>query len=81
MFFIGNTKSFKVKVRPAENFPVDIYFLNDLSNSMKPDLKNLQKLANDIGMIFSHSHCLKYLFEKCHFIRFRFELDFSYLAY
>ena len=38
-----------MNIKPAENFPVDIYFLNDLSFSMKEDLENLRKLSNKIG--------------------------------
>ncbi|BFZ01848.1 hypothetical protein BsWGS_04887 [Bradybaena similaris] len=36
--------------RAANNFPVDLYFLFDNSKSMEPQIKNLAKLANDIGI-------------------------------
>ena len=36
-------------MRPAENYPVDLYYLMDMSNSMKDDLGKLTALATTIG--------------------------------
>jgi len=47
--FSGQSQDFQISVKSAKDFPVDIYFLNDLSHSMAADLENLQKLANNIG--------------------------------
>ena len=35
-----------MKVKPAAVFPLDVYFLMDLSRSMEDDLRSLQQLAN-----------------------------------
>ncbi|KAH3873529.1 hypothetical protein DPMN_036766 [Dreissena polymorpha] len=39
--------------RLAENYPVDLYYLMDLSNSMKDDKENLAALGNKIGMVLT----------------------------
>ncbi|XP_053555719.1 integrin beta-3 [Bombina bombina] len=44
-----DTKVFTVQVRQVEDYPVDIYYLMDLSNSMKDDLKKLQTLGTDLA--------------------------------
>ncbi|EDO45831.1 predicted protein, partial [Nematostella vectensis] len=38
-----------VTIRPAENYPVDLYYLMDMSWSMENDLDNLKKLAGKIA--------------------------------
>nr|XP_033801823.1 integrin beta-2 [Geotrypetes seraphini]XP_033801824.1 integrin beta-2 [Geotrypetes seraphini]XP_033801825.1 integrin beta-2 [Geotrypetes seraphini]XP_033801826.1 integrin beta-2 [Geotrypetes seraphini] len=40
--------NFTVKFRRAEGYPVDMYYLMDLSYSMKDDLENVKKLGNDL---------------------------------
>ncbi|XP_029462028.1 integrin beta-2 isoform X2 [Rhinatrema bivittatum] len=40
--------NFTVKFRRAEGYPVDLYYLMDLSYSMKDDLENVKKLGNDL---------------------------------
>lgn len=47
----GETKRFTVKVRQSQNYPVDLYYLMDLSYSMSDDLTNLKSLAQHIGDI------------------------------
>ena len=47
--FSGQPQSFTVSVRPANNFPADIYLLMDHSFSMEDDLENLRKLASQLG--------------------------------
>ncbi|XP_053326698.1 integrin beta-2 [Spea bombifrons] len=44
----GQTQEFKVKFRRAEGYPVDLYYLMDLSYSMVDDLKNVKKLGSDL---------------------------------
>lgn len=44
----GQTANFTVKFRRAEGYPVDMYYLMDLSYSMKDDLENVKKLGNDL---------------------------------
>ena len=43
-------QSITVSVRPANNFPLDIYLLIDLSFSMNDDLQNLRRLSSELGM-------------------------------
>ena len=47
-------------MRPAEDFPVDLYYLMDMSWSMKDDLANLKSLGEKIGkkLIRSNFHDL-----------------------
>ena len=47
---IGQSARFNVSVKPAPDFPVDIYFLVDGSFSMEDDLANIQALSGAIGM-------------------------------
>ena len=47
---IGQSARFNVSVKPALDFPVDIYFLVDGSFSMEDDLANIQALGGAIGM-------------------------------
>ena len=50
LFSPGQPQSFTVSVRPANNFPADIYFLIDKSFSMNDDLENLRNLSSQLGM-------------------------------
>ena len=45
----GQPQSFPLNVRPARNFPVDLYLLMDLSFSMNDDLANLKRLGAQLG--------------------------------
>jgi len=42
-------RTFNLMVKPARNFPIDLYLLMDLSFSMNDDLANLQNLASTLG--------------------------------
>ena len=46
----GSPEIFSVQVRPANNFPIDLYLLMDLSFSMSDDLANLKQLGTQLGM-------------------------------
>ena len=48
---LGEPKSFSIKIKPAENFPVNLYYLMDMSKSMENDLDKLQTLGTKIGML------------------------------
>ncbi len=50
--FSGQPAKFEIKVKPAKDYPVDLYYLMDLSNSMSDDLMNLKNLATQIGKMF-----------------------------
>ena len=61
MFSTGQPQSFTVSVRPANNFPADIYFLVDKSFSMNDDLENLRNLSSQLGM---NMHFVKHFISK-----------------
>ncbi|XP_071811868.1 integrin beta-1-like isoform X2 [Apostichopus japonicus] len=42
----GDTQTIRVGVRQVNDYPVDLYYLMDLSHSMKDDLKNLHTLGS-----------------------------------
>ncbi|XP_072028078.1 integrin beta-6-like [Amphiura filiformis] len=46
---VGQPQVITLKVRLANNYPLDVYLLMDLSASMRHDLRNLVRLGADIG--------------------------------
>lgn len=46
----GDAKQFTVSVKQVEDYPVDLYYLMDLSYSMKDDLARLRTLGNELAM-------------------------------
>ncbi|KAM3862336.1 integrin beta-2-like [Diretmus argenteus] len=44
----GNPSTFSVFFKRAEGYPVDLYYLMDLSNSMADDLKNIKELGQGL---------------------------------
>ena len=54
----GSTERFPVQVRPANNFPIDIYLLMDLSYSMEDDLDNLKRLGTQLGTYYMYMFSL-----------------------
>lgn len=48
LLFIGETKKVKFQYRPAKNYPLDLYYLMDLTWSMKDDKKTLVSLRDDL---------------------------------
>lgn len=47
--FVDKPIQFPVKFRQAANYPVDLYFLMDLSRSMKDDQEKTAELAATLG--------------------------------
>lgn len=45
----GDAKRFTVYVKQVEDYPVDLYYLMDLSYSMKDDLNSLRTLGNKLA--------------------------------
>ena len=45
----GESIHFNATLKPAPNFPLDLYYLMDLSYSMRDDLNNLRSLSVDIA--------------------------------
>uniref|UniRef100_A0A8C9ZJP2 Integrin beta n=1 Tax=Sander lucioperca TaxID=283035 RepID=A0A8C9ZJP2_SANLU len=46
----GDTKHFTVSVKQVEDYPVDLYYLMDLSFSMKDDLARLRTLGSELAV-------------------------------
>lgn len=46
--FSGMPHTFQLQFKRAEGYPVDLYYLMDLSYSMKDDLENVKNLGNDL---------------------------------
>uniref|UniRef100_A0A3P8WGT8 Integrin beta n=1 Tax=Cynoglossus semilaevis TaxID=244447 RepID=A0A3P8WGT8_CYNSE len=46
----GDSKHFTVSVKQAQDYPVDLYYLMDLSFSMKDDLFRLRTLGNELAV-------------------------------
>ncbi|XP_074995676.1 integrin beta-7-like, partial [Calonectris borealis] len=44
----GEEQTFQVRFRRAQGHPVDLYYLLDLSYSMRDDLENLRRLGSDL---------------------------------
>ncbi|XP_035508431.1 integrin beta-1-B-like [Morone saxatilis] len=44
----GEPQTFEVKFRRVEDYPIDLYYLMDLSFSMEDDLSNVKKLGADL---------------------------------
>uniref|UniRef100_H3CRB1 Integrin beta n=1 Tax=Tetraodon nigroviridis TaxID=99883 RepID=H3CRB1_TETNG len=44
----GEPLSFRLKFKRAEDYPIDLYYLMDLSFSMKDDLENVKNLGTDL---------------------------------
>lgn len=44
----GMPHTFSVKFKRAEDYPVDLYYLMDLSYSMNDDLQNVKKLGKSL---------------------------------
>lgn len=44
----GEEQRFTVRFKRAEGYPLDLYYLMDLSYSMKDDLENIKRLGSDL---------------------------------
>ncbi|XP_064201735.1 integrin beta-1-like isoform X1 [Anguilla rostrata] len=44
----GEAQAFDLKFKRAEDYPIDLYYLMDLSYSMKDDLENVKNLGTDL---------------------------------
>ncbi|XP_076837538.1 integrin beta-1-like [Brachyhypopomus gauderio] len=45
----GEPQQFSLKFKRAEDYPIDLYYLMDLSDSMKQDLHNVKNLGTDLA--------------------------------
>ncbi|XP_072524475.1 integrin beta-1-like [Salminus brasiliensis] len=45
----GESKNFSLKFKRAEDYPIDLYYLMDLSDSMTQDLQNVKNLGTDLA--------------------------------
>lgn len=46
--FTGLSTTFSLKFKRVQGYPVDLYYLMDLSYSMKDDLENVKGLGKDL---------------------------------
>lgn len=46
--FTGLSTKFNVSFKRVEGYPVDLYYLMDLSYSMKDDLENVKELGQEL---------------------------------
>lgn len=44
----GEPQTFEVKLKRVQDYPIDLYYLMDLSFSMKDDLDTIKNLGQDI---------------------------------
>lgn len=44
----GEPQTFNLKFKRAEDYPIDLYYLMDLSYSMEDDLENVKKLGTSL---------------------------------
>lgn len=44
----GEAQTFNLIFKRAEDYPIDLYYLMDLSYSMKDDLENVKNLGTDL---------------------------------
>ena len=71
---IGQSVKFNLKVKSALDYPVDLYYLMDMSRSMKDDLASLKSLATRIADVIGNITCHWFVSEKS-------EHEFQHLAY
>lgn len=45
---LGEPQTFTLKFKRAEDYPIDLYYLMDLSYSMKDDLENVKSLGTEL---------------------------------
>ncbi len=45
---VGEPQNIKLKFKRAEDYPIDLYYLMDLSYSMKDDLENVKNLGTSL---------------------------------
>ncbi|KAM7387323.1 hypothetical protein PAMA_009783 [Pampus argenteus] len=51
----GDAKHFTVSVKQVEDYPVDLYYLMDLSFSMNDDLARLNTLGNELAVVMGRT--------------------------
>lgn len=45
----GESQKFTLKFKRAEDYPIDLYFLMDLSDSMQTNLENVKNLGTELA--------------------------------
>ena len=48
-YFVGDPEKIKFSFKLVEDYPVDLYYLLDLSASMRDDLTSLRSLGKELG--------------------------------
>lgn len=54
MSLSGESKKIKFSYRPAKNYPLDLYYLMDLTWSMKDDKETLVSLRDDLPSLLKN---------------------------
>lgn len=49
MTLIGHEETIQIKVRQTEDYPIDLYYLMDLSASMDDDLNTIKELGSTLS--------------------------------
>lgn len=52
-FCVGEPQTINLKFKRAEDYPIDLYYLMDLSYSMKDDLENVKNLGTSLMLEMS----------------------------
>lgn len=50
---VGEPQTINLKFKRAEDYPIDLYYLMDLSYSMKDDLENVKNLGTSLMLEMS----------------------------
>ena len=56
--FVGQPKTIPIRVKTPINFPIDVYYLMDLSDTMSDDLKQVREFGPKLGtyiFLFSYN--------------------------
>lgn len=64
LYFTDKEFKLNVQYQYAENYPVDLYFVMDLSDSLKDDQKMLSQLGDKLG---NNVYQTRYLFTQSSF--------------
>ena len=53
--YTGDSQTFTLSVKPSKDYPLDVYFLMDLSGSLDQDLATIQNISGSISALNSHN--------------------------
>jgi len=53
--YLGQVTNISVQFQQAQDYPIDLYCLMDLSNSMRDDKENLENVSHELVSICSNA--------------------------